>query len=597
MNQMTEAFVNLALASEEGKRGASPMAKPSGTTATATPAAPRLTSADVRARRLARLTSKADTTRIIDESVITDYVEISEERRGYERELEPLKRKSSTIPVEQLNSARANLESKIRSCDEELAALVGENPTIVAAVARREELRASARSDIQAFKRLDPTNFDRESVEGVLANAVRTGTLKVSSGSYVAAVEDSVLQELEGRVDYFLAAVKTVREEKKQERADRVAEFLLSDLKPKGGGDSPLEAEKRKPGRVSLTRLRAGEGERAFVPVPGSKKNEAGEKTGEEYFMGEVLFEQGDGRAVAVKASRVNLCEKVFFSYNMREDRSERRGVFALPSDLETLHPTFLREALQRQLVRDAESADRREKATLLATVELYKDTGTFADLRVGEVGRWIVDAPWIPDGKQRETMVTFHVESDGKQFHIGEAACDLEEVDKAFFGSYMKPSPLAVLSTDKRWGALAAQNRPFERDWLLRRAASAIDGNVTFITRENVANFLGLGGVDGVYAAPARWEQRVKGGERSDAPRYVAIGFIGKRRGEKIHFSYGTPGVGEGVIEKEQDTYPVSDLPIMTRAVARAIWMSATRDWETVPDHLKAATPKPTNR
>lgn len=589
---MESAFAN----TKEGKGGASPT-KPSRTTATATPAAPRLTSADVRARRLARLTSKADTTRIIDESVITDYVEISEERRGYERELEPLKRKSSTIPVEQLNSARANLESKIRSCDEELAALVGENPTIVAAVARREELRASARSDIQAFKRLDPTNFDRESVEGVLANAVRTGTLKVSSGSYVAAVEDSVLQELEGRVDYFLAAVKTVREEEKQKRIDRVSAYLLSDLKPKGGGDSPLQEEKRKPGKVSFTRLRVGEGERSFVPVHGTKKNETGEPTGEEYFMGEVIVERRDDKPTVVMATRVRLTEILFFHYNREKDELQERGFITLPSDLERIQPNLLREALQRQFVRDAESADRCEKATLLATVELYKDAGTFADLRVGEAKRWIVNAPWTPDGKKRETMVTFHVESDGEQFHIGETACDLEEVDKAFFGSYMKPSPLAVLSTDKRWGALAAQNRPFERDWLLRRAASAIDGNVTFITRENVANFLGLGGVDGVYAAPARWEQRVKGGERSDAPRYVAIGFIGKRRGEKIHFSYGTPGVGEGVIEKEQDTYPVSDLPIMTRAVARAIWMSATRDWETVPDHLKAATPKPTNR
>lgn len=557
---------------------------PAATKPTAKQPAVRLTKADMDARRLARRLSRADASKVIDETDVTRYVETSDELRAYERELTPLTKKGSTIPMDQLNSARASLEKKINECREELAVLVEEYPdtVMVTAAARREELRASARNLIQTVGLLDPTNSNREADTTLLTNAVSNGVLVKSGDLYVAAVEDPVVQEAEARVADFFDARKTAREEEQNERADKVQAYLLSDRRPKGGGDSPLETEKRKPGRVSLTRLRAGDGERSFVPVFGKNQN-----SGEEYFMGEALIERRDGKPTATKASRIHPCEKLFFSYNRGKDESQERGVFAIPSDLETLHPAFFREALQRQLVKDAESADRREKADLLSAVESHKDAISFADLRVGEKGRWIVNAEWTPDGRQRSSKVTYHVESDGKNFHIGEAAYNLEEVDKTFFGMYLKPTPVSVLSTDKRWLAQAALNRPFEVSWELRQAASKVGGNVTFVTKDNVANPLGLKGIDGVYAASARWQQQTK--ERSDAPRYVAIGYIVERRGDKVAITFATPGTAEGLIEKEQGTFPLADLPVMTRAVARAIWMAATRDFGTVPEHLKA--------
>lgn len=553
---------------------------------TAKPPAVRLTAADIRKRRLARLTGRADAVQTIDESVVTDFVEVSDELRAYERELAPLTKKGLTIPVEQLNSARAELESKINECREEIASLSGEYPGIIAMAARREEIRASARNLIRTVGSLDPTNSDRESVTGLLANAVSNGVLATSGDMYVAAVEDPVIQEAEARVADFLDAVKAAHDEEQRERARNVQGYLLSDRSIVQDGKtlpSPLQVEKGRYGRVSLTRLLAGDGEQSFVPVFGTNQS-----SGEEYFMGEVLVEHKVNNVVATKATRVRLCEILFFAYDRAKNQHREKGILAIPSDMEKVQPNLFREALKRQLVKDTESADRREKANLLSAVESYKDAISFADLRAGEKGRWVVNAEWTPDGRQRGSRVTFHVESDGKNFHIGEAACNLEEVDETFFGMYTKPTLLSALNSDKRWLAMAAINREFETDWQLRQAASKVGGSVTFVTKDNIANLLGLNGTDGVYASSARWQQQTK--ERSDAPlRYVAIGYLVERRGEKVVVTYATPGTAAGLIEKEQGVFFLANLPIMTRAVARAIWMAATRDFGTVPEHLKA--------
>lgn len=543
----------------------------------------RLTTADIRARRLARLAGNATSRTVIDESVVTDFVEISDELRSHERELAPLTKKGLTIPVDQLNSARAGLESKIRECREELEAMSGEYPGIVTAAAKREELRASARNLIRTVGSLDPANSDGNSVRELLANAISNGVFKSDGDSYVATLEDPVLQEAEGRVEDFLAAVKSAREEEQRERTDNVHAYLLGDRPVVSGGRSPLQEQKDLPGRVSFTQLRAGDGERAFVPVIGENRT-----SGEEYFMGEVLIERQAAKLVATKATRVRLCEILFFAYDRTKNEIREKGVLAIPSDLERVQPNLFREALQRQLAKDAESSDRRETAERLSAVETFNDAISFADLRTGEKGRWIVNAEWTIAGRQRGSRVTFHVESDGKNFHIGDSACDLEEVDKTFFGIYMEPTPLSVLSSDKRWLAMAAINREFETNWQLRKAASKREGDVTFIVKENVATVLGLiEGVDGVYASVARWKQETR--EKSDAPRYVAIGFIIERRGEKVAVTYATPGTAEGIIEKEQGAFPLADLPVMTRAVLRSVWMAAAKDFGTVPEYLKA--------
>ncbi len=587
---MENAFAN---AKEVGIKESA--TKPTGRGTPVVGEVPRLSNADVHARRMARQENRGAAAVVIGESVITDYVEINEEQRGYERKLEPLKAKGSAmIPVEQVNMARADLEAKVRACEEELTALTAENPFIITAVAQREALRASARSDIQAFKQLDPANYDEEAVRKMLGNAVLTGTLKVSGGDYVAAVEDSVLQQLEGRVEDFFVAIKVLREEKNQERADRVKAYLLSDRKPKDGGESPLEAEKRKSGRVSFTRLRSGEGHRAFVPVFGKNKNEAGDRTGAEYFMGEVFVERQDGKPTVTKASRVGLAERVFYSYDRTKNGHRERGSVVVPSDLDKIQPIFLRESLQRQLVKDTESADRRDKANALATVENYPDAQTFNDFCFGgKPGRWIDNSEWIPEGRQRPSHVTYHLVSDGKQFQIGEAACDLKEIDEDFFGKYMVPTPLSTLSTDKRWLAKAANNREFERDWELRRAASKYP-EVTFITKENLGNVFGLNGVDGMYAGGFRWDQTRNLKDRTDAPKWAYGGCIVERRGEKIHYSYTSPGVAENLLAEEQNAYPVADLPKWTRTVSKGMWTAVTRNGETVPNHLNSATKKP---
>lgn len=553
---------------------------------TAKTPAVRLTEADIDARRLARRLNRADTTKMTPESRVTQFVEVSEELRSHERELAPLTKKGSTIPVDQLNSARAELESKIGQCCEEIASLSEEFPGIVAKAAKREEIRASARNLIRTVGSLDPANSDKESDTGLLANAVNNGVLATSGGLYVATVEDPVIQEAEARVADFLDARKAAREEDQRKRADRVSAYLLSDRRPEGGGDSPLETEKRKPGQVSFTRLLAGDGERAFVPVFGTNQS-----SGEEYFMGEVLLERKADKVVAAKATRVRLCEILFFAYDRAKNEHREKGVLALSADMKQVQPNLFREALERQLVKDSESADRLEKANLLSAVESFKDVLSFADLRVGEKGRWIVNAEWTPEGRQHASRVTFHVESDGKNFHIGEAACNLEEVNNTFFGMYTKPTPLSALSSDKRWLAMAAINREFETGWELRRAASKREGGVTFITKdtkEKVVDLLGLDGVDGVYASIARWKQETR--EKSDAPRYTAVGYIVERRGEKVAITFATSGTAEGIVEKEQGAFPLANLPVMTRAVARAIWMAAMRDFGTVPEHLKAA-------
>ena len=559
------------------------------TQATQTPAAKpapvRLTLEDIRKRRLARLEGK-DTTRIADEATVTEFVEISSQLLAYKREVEPLTKKGSTIPVEQLNSVRAIIEPKINACQEEMAWFVENYDDIITKAARREELRASARNTIRTIGALEPANSDGESVRELLTGAISNGVLKTDGNSHVAAVEDSVLQELEASVEEFLAAVKAAREEEQQERTDFVREFLLSDRPVVQDGKtlpSPLQTERKRPGRVSLTRFLAGEGERTFVSVFGTNQ-----MYNAEYFMGEVLLErQETGKVAATMGSRVKLCEILFCSFDRVKHELRKKGVLAIPSELEKVHPNLFREALQRQLAKDAESADRYNKANFLSAVETFNDAISFADLRTGEKGRWVVNSEWTPEGRQRGSRVTYHVESDGKNFNIGEAACNLEEVDKTFFGMYTKPTPLSALTTDKRWLAQAAINREFETNWQLHKAASQRDGAVTFITKENVASALGLEGVDGVYASSARWKQDSRG---SDAPRYTAIGYILERRGEKVAITYATPGTAENIIEKEQqgEAFSLTDLPLMTKAVARAIWMAATRDFGTVPEHLK---------
>lgn len=567
-------------------------ARPGTTTEPTRTPRPRLTKADIEARKLARLTGHADATKVINDSDVTLFVEISEELKKYEEKLEPMKKKGSNLLIEDLNMARKELEPLISQCREEIADMKAENLGIIPLAAKREQLRASAQSDFQAFNRLDPMNFDRDSVSTLLTNAVQTGTLKIVDNSYVAAVDDSVLQVLEGRVARFFEDVKTAREIEKAERTDQVEKYLLSDYDVIQDGitlDSPLQAEKNRPGRVSYTRLKNDEGDRTFVPVHGTKLNEAREPTGEEYFMGEVLIERASGNRVATMASRVKLCEILFYQRDRNTRELVEKGVITIPSDLEQLHPKLLRDAIKRQMARDAEFDSRREKANTLSAAENYKDAVTFADFKNGAGKRWVVNAPWTPKGKERSSQVITHVMSDGKNFWFGESAYDLEKLDKDFFGMYTqaKPTPLSVLTTDKRFGSLAGLNRESEVACQLRREAKE-HGNTTFLTKENVANALGLEGVDGVYAASTRLEQYT-GGERHDGPRYTYLGYNVERCGGKVAITWATPGTAEDVVGNELAIgYPLTDLPHRTKKILCGIWMGVMRDFKTVPDHLK---------
>lgn len=196
--------------------------------------APRLGSEEIRARRMSRLMGKADATLVISDDDVTLFVEISEELRAKERELEPLRKKNSTIPVEEINRTTAVIEAAARDCREDLASLSANFPGIVVKAAQREELRSSARNSIRAIRQLDPANIDEHAVRDFLANAVQSGAIKEDGSSYVASVEDPVLQELEDRVNDFLKAMKVAREEEQRERVANVQDYLLGDRQVSG---------------------------------------------------------------------------------------------------------------------------------------------------------------------------------------------------------------------------------------------------------------------------------------------------------------------------------------------------------------------------
>ena len=556
----------------------------------------RVTFEDIQARTLARRTKKMDT-RVANNAVVTEYVNISAELLRAERDLEPLKHpKSLTIPVQEVNEERAKLEAVIRSCKEDLAWFKANYDDILPKVARREQLQASARNAIAAIKRFDPSNRNEEAEKDFLKNALENGVLTLSGDSYVAAIEgDEVLKDLEDEVDAYHDQVKTAREIARSERAEFVAKYLLSDYPVIQDGvslDSPLQAEKNRPGLVSYTRLRTTDkGERAFVRVLGTELNEAKEPTGRTYFMGEALIERVSGNLVVVKASRVPLCEIMFYQKDRNTQKLVEKGVITIPTDLENLHPKLLRDAIKRQMARDAEFDSRREKAKELSAAENFPDAVTFNEFKNGEGKRWVVNALWTATnerGKEEERRVIFHVESDGKNFHIGESAYDLERVDKDFFGMYVNPTPLSALTTDKRWLALAGLNRESEVVSQLRKEAKS-HGNTTFITKETVANALGLEGVDGTYSGYTRWEQYTAG-IRHDGPRYTYLGYNVVRREGKVAITWATPGMAENVARDVLgEAYLLTDIHHPgAKTILRGIWMGVMRDGKTIPAHLK---------
>lgn len=324
---------------------------------------------------------------------------------------------------------------------------------------------------------------------------------------------------------------------------------------------------------------------------------------------GFVVLEHRNEKFVAVKTSDTRAGRALFTVPDRASGARVARksapeisnsGTTVSVSDLSGIWYDPLRLALEEDLRRETESAERRETADELRDVSRLENPLTFSGLMDGGTGTVPVSISYEDPETDRRNTVTFQVASNGTTFSVTSTVPGTEETikrvkrdrqtrkvvsSKTFLPDFVgKETPIAVLESDPLWRLVRELNRSFERDWQLGRETE--QRNAVPVTTENLNGLTAIEGTDGVYAVQATIRKNVADRGQKPEYRYNPVGYIIERKGSKVHVVWAVPGTSVAFANELRGELEVSDLPWRARLIlGNVFWTIRKTD---APDHLR---------
>jgi len=329
---------------------------------------------------------------------------------------------------------------------------------------------------------------------------------------------------------------------------------------------------------------------------------------------GFIVLENRGGEFFAVKASSARAGRFLF----TRPDRSSpvagtrvaansapkinQAGTTVTATDVSGVSDNQLRLALEEDLRRETESAERREAADELRDISNIENPLTFSELAEGGTGSAPVSISYEDPETGRRNTVTFQVTGNGTTFSVTGTVPGTEKTikrvkhdrttrkvvsSKPFLPDFIgKETPLGVLEQDPLWRLVRELNRPFERDWQLTREAER--RNAVPVTAENLGGLTAttIEGAGGIYAVRAIIRKNVA--ERGQKPeyRYNPVGYIVERKGSKVSIVWAVPGTSVAFANELRGELEISNLPWRAKLIlGNVFWTIRKTDG---PEHLR---------
>lgn len=469
-------------------------------------------------------------------------------------------------------------------------------------------LRSAARSWTEAIR--TTTNPDANTITAFLEDAERNispfvldvpekSPLQVTTwkrrhlGSVMP--QDEIVSEV---VKTFGEMVKTFVDKKEQEADDVVqlldyAGYYLPEADDTDEGEESLASIRKSGNSANLTRF-LGDGEGTYSIVG--------------YRFGESLvLERRSDRIYPYKASGPRIGQAAFL-FRDKDTRAlkvvERNRLRALEingTDVSKIWNHQIREALQFQLQREAENAEKREASREIRDVTGIENPITSYELAIlGKSGTCPMSYRLKRDDWFVE--VTYRLVSDGTNVFVSDftpGALDKADPNKTWLRREVKkgepslldsnnPFPISELRRFREWTEASRANGHFEAEWQTEREAKRL--GATAVNHSNLNNLVSVeSGVDGMYAFTA--QSRRKGGTGN--VYWVSGGFIVERKGSKVNLVWASAGVQKEAGRIGKDSAEVADLPSTFRDVFRSLYLGVNglrgKDaWKQAPNHLQ---------
>lgn len=324
---------------------------------------------------------------------------------------------------------------------------------------------------------------------------------------------------------------------------------------------------------------------------------------------GFVVLENRDGKFFAVKTSDTRagnflftLPDRASGGRFARKSAPEinKPGTTISVSDLSGIGYDQLRLALEEDLRRETESAERRDVADGLRDVSKLENPLTFSSLMEGGAGTVPVSINYEDPENDRRHTVTFQVTGNGTTFSVTGTVPGTEDTikrvkrdrmtrkvvsSKSFLPDFIgKETPIAVLESDPLWRLVRELNRSFERDWQLARETGQC--NAVPVTAENLDGLTAVEGTDGVYAVRATIRKNVANCGQKPEYRYNPVGYITERKGSKVSILWAVPGTSVAFANELRGELEISNLPWRARLIlGNVFWTIRKTD---APEHLR---------
>lgn len=324
---------------------------------------------------------------------------------------------------------------------------------------------------------------------------------------------------------------------------------------------------------------------------------------------GFVLLEHRDGKFFAMKTSDTRTGRALFTVPDRASDARVARksppeinnsGTTVTATDLSGVWYDPLRQALEEDLRREAQSAERRETADELRDISNLENPLTLTGIAEGGTGHSPVSISYVDPETDRRHTVTFQVAGNGTTFSVTGTVPGTETTikrvkrdrttrkvvsSKPFLRDFIgKETPLAVLESDPLWRLVRDLNRSFERDWQLEREAK--QRNAVSVSANNLDGLTAIEGTDGTYAVRATIRKNVADRGKKPEYHYNPVGYIVERKGSKLEINWAVTGTSTAFANELRGELEVSDLPWRMRLIlGNVFWTVRKTD---APEHLR---------
>lgn len=507
-----------------------------------------------------------------------------------------------SVQAQELASEISKVTETKKQVQEELRYFHKEAPAAYDEAVKRNGFRQDALEHAETIGAHDPSRTDAGTISGLITSATESGFICVATNdegdfswgrqAYESAwPNDEAVSSVANALGELIAGFQQAKDDKNAGVIEelRRAGFYISSRRE---GDTPSEVDLLREETTTARKLSP------FLKGTGTTYVQ---RAGREF----IVLERRDGKVFAVKTSGPLSGNALFFHRdrsngdarvpNNRPNLLEIKG-----TDVSGVWYDHLRLAMEEELRRETESAERRDAATMLRQAEIADRITAFA-VGNGEKGTAVVNARVGEKG----VFVTLHLTGHGNgTFSVSQhVAGTTERVDpdkrwmaKAF-DKDGQPVALSVevLKKSRDWRELVQANAESDRDWQLARETER--RNAVTVTNENVGDLVNVEGKDGLYAILTRDRRDNKHDPRRHQNEpvrewFVPVGFIVERKGSTVKIDYAVPGPSLNKAEKLAGEHQITELSPMFRAVLRNALYSVHRRENgklEVPTHLQS--------